>query len=88
MFAEGAIMPFYTVNLDPMFEELGIPVTKSSRIELDRYIQEILGTIDADSETVWPLLNAKLQDPQWKEEFKRQLKAKWDARDWRQGLLS
>ncbi len=81
-------MPFYTVNLDPLFEELGIPVTKSSRIEIDRYIQEILGTIDADSETVWPLLNAKLQDPQWKAEFKKQLKAKWDARDWHQGLLS
>ncbi len=47
-------MPFYTVNLDPLFEELGIPVTKSSRIEIDRYIQEILGTIDADSETVGP----------------------------------
>ena len=81
-------MPFYTVNLDPMFDELDIPITKSSRIELDRYIQEILGTIDADSETVWPLLSGKLQDPQWKEEFKKQLKAKWDARDWRAGLLS
>jgi hypothetical protein len=81
-------MPFYTVNLDPMFEELGIPVTKSTRVELDRYIQEILGTIDEDSEAVWPLLNAKLADPQWKEEFKKQLKATWDARDWRQGLLS
>ncbi len=81
-------MPFYTVNLDPMFEELGIPVTKSSRIELDRYIQEILGTIDADSETVWPLLSGRLKDPQWTEEFKKQLKSKWDARDWRQGLLS
>jgi hypothetical protein len=82
------LMPFYTVNLDPMLDELGIPITKSSRIEIDRYIQEILGTIDADSETVWPLLSSKLQDPQWKEEFKRQLKAKWDARDWRAGLLS
>ena len=81
-------MPFYTVNLDPMLDELGIPVTKSSRIEIDRYIQEILGTIDADSETVWPLLSAKLQDPQWKEDFKKQLKTKWDARDWRAGLLS
>ncbi|MDE3089736.1 MAG: hypothetical protein KGJ80_10200 [Chloroflexota bacterium] len=81
-------MPFYTVNLDPMFEEMGISITKSARVELDRYIQEILGTIDADSETVWPLLNAKLQDPQWTEEFKKQLKAKWDARDWRAGLLS
>jgi hypothetical protein len=81
-------MPFYTVNLDSMFDELGIPVTKSSRIEIDRYIQEILGTIDADSETVWPLLSAKLQDPLWKEDFKKQLKAKWDARDWRAGLLS
>ena len=81
-------MPFYTVNLDPILEELGIPTIKSARIEVDRYIQEILGTIDADSETVWPLLNKKLQDPQWKEEFKKQLKAKWVARDWRAGLLS
>jgi hypothetical protein len=81
-------MPFYTVNLDPMFEELGIPITKSTRIELDRYIQEILGTIDADSEIVWPLLNSKLQDAEWKEDFKKQLKEKWDARDWRAGLLT
>jgi hypothetical protein len=82
------LMPFYTVNLDPMLDELGIPITKSSRIEIDRYIQEILGTIDADSETVWPLLSSRLQDPHWKEEFKKQLKAKWEARDWRAGLLS
>jgi hypothetical protein len=83
-----ATVPFYTVNLDPILEELGIPLIKSTRVEIDRYIQEILGTIDADSETVWPLLQVKLNDPQWKEEFKRQLKAKWDARDWRKGLLS
>lgn len=81
-------MPFYTVNLDKMLDELGIPTIKSARVEVDRYIQEILGTIDADSETVWPLLSAKLQDPQWTEEFKKQLKQKWDARDWRKGLLS
>jgi hypothetical protein len=84
----GAIMPFYTVNLDAMLDELGIPPIKSARIEVDRYIQEILGTIDADSETVWPLLSEKLKDPQWADEFKQQLKAKWDARDWRKGLLS
>ncbi len=81
-------MPFYTVNLDPILEELGIPLIKSMRVEVDRYVQEILGTIDADSETVWPLLQAKLRDPQWTEEFKRQLKTKWDARDWHRGLLS
>ncbi|CAG0946140.1 hypothetical protein ANRL1_02790 [Anaerolineae bacterium] len=81
-------MPFYTVNLDPILEELDIPMIKSARIEVDRYIQEILGTIDADSETVWPLLHEKLQDPVWAEDFKKQLKAKWDARDWRKGLLS
>jgi hypothetical protein len=81
-------MPFYTVNLDSMLEELGIPLIKPVRVEVDRYIQEILGTVDADSETVWPLLSQKLQDPVWKEEFKKQLKAKWDARDWRKGLLS
>ncbi len=81
-------MPFYTVNLDPILDELGIPTIKSARIEVDRYIQEILGTIDADSETVWPLLNEKMKDPAWTEEFKKQLKAKWDARDWRKGLLS
>jgi hypothetical protein len=81
-------MPFYTVNLDPILEELGIPRIKSTRIEVDRYIQEILGTIDADSETVWPLLEAKLRDPEWAAEFKRQLKIKWDARDWRRELLS
>lgn len=81
-------MPFYTVNLDPILEELDIPTIKSARIEVDRYIQEILGTIDADSETVWPLLHEKLQDPVWAEDFKKQLKAKWDARDWRKGLLS
>lgn len=81
-------MPFYTVNLDPILEELGIPRIKSARIQVDRYIQEILGTIDADSETVWPLLQGKLRDPEWAAEFKRQLKAKWDARDWRKELLS
>jgi hypothetical protein len=81
-------MPFYTVNLDPILEELDIPTIKSARVEVDRYIQEILGTIDADSETVWPLLREKLQDSVWKENFKKQLKAKWDARDWRKGLLS
>jgi hypothetical protein len=37
---------------------------------------------------VWPLLREKLQDSVWKENFKKQLKAKWDARDWRKGLLS
>jgi hypothetical protein len=83
-----ADMPFYTVNLDAMLDELGIPTIKSARVEVDRYIQEILGTIDADSETVWPLLSEKLKDPQWTEAFKKQLKAKWDARDWRKGLLS
>jgi hypothetical protein len=56
-------MPFYTVNLDPILEELGIPLIKSTRIEIDRYIQEILGTIDADSETVRCLLSEKLRDP-------------------------
>jgi hypothetical protein len=86
--ATEATMPFYTVNLDPILEEFGIPLIKSTRIEIDRYIQEILGTIDADSETVWCLLSEKLRDPQWTAGFKRQLKAKWDARDWRRGLLS
>ncbi len=81
-------MPCYTINLDPLFEEIGVSITKSARVRLDQFIQEILGTIDADCDTVWPLLNSKLQDPQWKEDFKRQLKAKWDAHDWRQGLLS
>lgn len=81
-------MPCYTVNLDPLFEEIGVAITKSARVRLDQYIQEILGTIDADCDTVWPLLNRKMQDPAWKEEFKEQLKAKWEARDWREGLLS
>lgn len=81
-------MPCYTINLDPLCEEIGIFVTKSARVRLDQYIQEILGTIDADCDTVWPLLNGKMQDPVWKEDFKRQLKAKWQARDWREGLLS
>lgn len=81
-------MPFYTVNLDPMLQELGIPLIKSARVEVDRYIQEILGTIDADSEEVWPLLQEKLRDPVWTAEFKRQLKAKWDARDQRKEWLS
>jgi len=81
-------MPFYTVNLDPILEELGIPRIKSVRVEVDRYIQEILGTIDADSETVWPLLQEKLRDPEWTAEFKRQLQAKWAARDQRKEWLS
>ncbi|MCI0475173.1 MAG: hypothetical protein L0Y55_02925 [Anaerolineales bacterium] len=81
-------MPFYTVNLDPILEELGIPLIKSVRVEVDRYVQEILGTIDADSETVWPLLEKKLRDPEWTAEFKRQLKTKWDARDQRKEWLS
>ncbi len=81
-------MPCYTINLDPLFEEIGVSITKSARVRLDQYIQEILGTIDADCDTVWPLLNRKLQDAEWSEEFKRQLKDKWDAHDWRQGLLS
>ncbi len=81
-------MPCYTVQLDSLFEEIGITVTKSARVRLDQFIQEILGTIDADCDTVWPLLNRKMQDPQWKQEFKQQLKVKWDAHDWRAGLLS
>jgi hypothetical protein len=81
-------MPFYTVNLDPILQELGIPLIKSARVLVDRYIQEILGTIDADSEVVWPLLQEKLRDPEWTAEFKRQLKAKWDARDQRKEWLS
>lgn len=81
-------MPFYTVNLDPILQELGIPLIKSVRVEVDRYIQEILGTIDADSETVWPLLEKKLHDPEWTAEFKKQLKAKWEARDQRKEWLS
>ncbi len=81
-------MPCYTINLDPLFEEIGVSITKSARVRLDRYIQEILGTVNADCDTVWPVLNRKLQDAQWKEEFKRQLKTKWDAHDWREGLLS
>jgi hypothetical protein len=81
-------MPCYTINLDPLFEEIGVSITKSARVRLDQYIQEILGTIDADCDTVWPLLNAKLKDPQWAAEFKQQLKEKWEARDWREGLLS
>ena len=81
-------MPCYTINLDPLFEEMGVSITKSARVRLDQYIQEILGTIDADCDTVWPLLNNKLKDAQWAAEFKQQLKVKWDARDWREGLLS
>ncbi len=81
-------MPCYTINLDPLFQEIGVSITKSARVRLDQYIQEILGTIDADCDTVWPLLNKKMQDSQWKEEFKRELKAKWDVHDWREGLLS
>lgn len=81
-------MPFYTVHLDPILQELGIPLIKSARVEVDRYIQEILGTIDADSEEVWPLLQQKLRDPEWTAEFKRKLKAKWDARDQRKEWLS
>ena len=81
-------MPCYTVNLDLMFEELGIVVTKSARVRLDQFIQESLGTIDADCDAVWPILNDKLKDPQWAEDFRQQLKAKWEAHDWRKGLLS
>ncbi len=81
-------MPCYTNKLDSLFEEIGVTITKSARVRIDQYIQEILGTIDADCDVVWPLLHEKLQDAAWTEEFKRQLKAKWDARDWREGLLS
>ncbi len=81
-------MPCYTINLDPLFEEIGITVTKSVRVRLDQYIQEILGTVDANCDTVWPLLNGKLQDPQWAAEFRRELSRKWQARNWREGLLS
>ncbi len=81
-------MPCYTHNLDPLFEEIGVSITKSARVRLDQYIQEILGTIDADCDTVWPLLNGKMRDAQWVEQFKKQLAAKWQARDWREGLLS
>ncbi|MCL4488271.1 MAG: hypothetical protein M1132_09690 [Chloroflexi bacterium] len=81
-------MPCYTTNLNSLFEEIGVSITKSTRVRLDQYIQEILGTVDADCDTVWPLLHTKLQDPEWTEQFRKQLKAKWDARDWREGLLS
>jgi hypothetical protein len=52
--ATEATMPFYTVNLDPILEELGIPLIKSTRIEIDRYIQEILARLMRTAERCGP----------------------------------
>ncbi len=81
-------MPYYIPHLQDILDEIGIPDVKAYRVRVDEYVQAILGTRDLDADAVWKILQPKLQDPQWRAEFTEQLRAKWNARDWRKGLLS
>ena len=81
-------MPYYVPHLRDILNDIGIPDVKAYRVRVDEYVQEILGTRDRDADQVWAILQPKLQDPQWRAEFVEKLRARWNARDWREGLLS
>ncbi len=76
-------MPYYVPHMSDILEEAGIPDVKGYRVRVDEFVQEILGTRDLDPEQVWALLKPKLDDPSWRALFVEQLRAKWEARDWR-----
>ncbi len=81
-------MPYYVHHMADILDEIGIPNIKANLVHVDQYVQEILGTRDLDAEQVWEILQPKLKDPAWRANFIEQLRAKWNARDWREGLLS
>jgi hypothetical protein len=76
-------LPYYTKHMRDILDEVGVPDVKAYRIRVDQYVQEILGTRDLDPDRVWALLQPKLQDPNWREGFVKQLREKWEQRDWR-----
>ncbi len=76
-------MPYYQ-HMQDILDEADIPNIKAYRARIDQYVQEILGTRDLGWEEVWALLQPRLQDPIWRDQFITQLKAKWEQRDWRQ----
>jgi hypothetical protein len=78
-----AFVPYYTQHIQDILDELAIPDVKAYRIRVDQYVQEILGTRDLDPEQVWAILQPKLKDSVWREQFVEQLRAKWQGRDWR-----
>ncbi len=77
-------MPYYVRHMQEILAEAGIPDVKAYRVRVDQYVQEILGTRDLDADQVWSVLQPKLQDEAWREQFIAQLKARWEQRDWRQ----
>ncbi|MGE5139393.1 MAG: hypothetical protein ACM3JD_08030 [Rudaea sp.] len=77
-------MPYYVRHMKEILEQAGIPDVKGYRVRVDQYVQEILGTRDLDADQVWAILQPKLQDAGWREQFIAQLKARWEQRDWRQ----
>ncbi len=76
-------MPYYTYHMEDILEEIGVPNVKAYRVRVDQYVQEILGTRDLEPEEVWAILQPKLQDLEWRAKFVEELRAKWEARDWR-----
>ena len=69
--------------MQDILDEIGIPDVKAYRIRVDQLVQEILGTRDLDADQVWTRLKPKLADPAYRLQFVEQLRAKWNARDWR-----
>jgi hypothetical protein len=85
---EEVRMPYYVHHMANILDEIGIPNIKANMVRVDEYVQQILGTRDLDAEEVWAILQPRLEDPAWRKNFVEQLRDKWNARDWRQGLLS
>lgn len=75
-------MPYYVQHMSDILGEIGIPDVKAYRVRVDEYVQEILGTRDLDAEEVWKILEPKLKDSHWRSHFVKQLREKWNARDW------
>ncbi len=76
-------MPYYVQHMQDILDEIGIPDVKAHRVRVDQFVQEIIGTRDLDPDEVWKILQPKLQYPDWRAQFVEQLRAKWNARDWR-----
>jgi hypothetical protein len=75
------MMPYYAQHIEDILDEIGVPPVKAFRVRVDQYVQEILGTRDLDADEVWAILQPKLKDAAWREQFTEQLRAKWNARD-------
>ena len=76
-------MTYYIKHIQDILDEIGVPPVRAFEVRVDQYIQEILGTKDLDAEDVWKILYPKLQDPEYKKQFIKQLRAKWEQRDYR-----